>query len=148
MRLITRGLGLAAVLFALVIAAGCMHFHGHHGAAPATLDYATSRLSENGAFRVSYRSEATPIPMHRLHRWIVRVETADGQPLSDATLGVDGDMPGHGHGMPTRPTVSPAGENGEFVVDGMKFQMGGLWVVEVAVRSAGRSDVARFNLNL
>jgi hypothetical protein len=129
-------------LAALGLLAACMH------QAPADLDTASVRLSEQGAFRVAYTSEATPIPLHRLHRWTLHVETADGRPVTDATLKVDGDMPGHGHGMPTRPRVTRHLGNGDYLVEGMKFQMGGWWVMDVSVEAGGRRDVARFNLRL
>jgi hypothetical protein len=52
---------------------------------PDGLDYGTSRLSERGAFRVSYRSDVGAVPLNRLHTWTLRVETADGRPISDTT---------------------------------------------------------------
>ena len=38
--------------------------------------------------------------------------------------------------------------NGDYVVEGVKFQMGGWWVMEFAVAAAEGSDVAKFNLKL
>jgi hypothetical protein len=118
-----------------------------HGA-PGNLDLASERLTEQGAFRVSYKSDSTPVPVHRLHTWTVHVATADGRPVTDASLKVDGDMPGHGHGMPTRPRVTRSLGDGNYLVEGMKFQMGGWWVMEVTVDAGGRHDVAKFNLRL
>jgi hypothetical protein len=126
----------------LGLAAACTH------GAPANLDLASERLSEQGAFQVSYKSDVAPVPIHRLHTWILHVETADGRPVTDANVKVDGDMPGHGHGMPTRPRVTRNLGGGNYLVEGMKFQMGGWWVMEVTVHAGGRSDVAKFNLRL
>jgi hypothetical protein len=46
------------------LAAACMH-----QAAPATLDYASTRLSEQGTYRVSYASDSSPIPVNQMHTW-------------------------------------------------------------------------------
>ena len=40
-------------------------------------------------------------------------------------LKVDGDMPQHGHGLPTRPRVTRNLGNGDYQIEGVKFQMGG-----------------------
>lgn len=112
------------------------------------VDYATVRTSEQGVYRVSYTSDTAPIPVHRMHSWTLHVEHKDGRPVSDAAIKVDGDMPGHGHGLPTRPRVTRNLGNGDYLVEGMKFQMGGWWVMEVTVAAGGQSDTAKFNLKL
>src|SRR5262245_30754009 len=54
-------------------------------------DYSTTRLSDNGLFRVSYESSQGFIPVSQIHQWILHVETADGQFVENATITVDGD---------------------------------------------------------
>ena len=51
--------------------------------APADTDYATTRMSDQGAYRVSYASQAAPIPINRMHAGTLRVETKDGQPVTN-----------------------------------------------------------------
>lgn len=132
-----------AALAAAAFLAACSH-----AAPPRDLDMASTRLSEQGTYRVTYKSETTPVPVHRLHAWTLHVETKDGRPVTDATVKVDGDMPQHGHGLPTRPRVTRNLGNGDYLVEGVKFQMGGWWVMEFTVASGQGSDVARFNLKL
>ena len=84
----------------------------------------------------------------RLHAWRLHLETADGKPLDDATIAVDGGMPQHGHGLPTKPRVTQQLGNGEHMVDGMKFNMGGWWVVTFRVASSLGADSVTFNLEL
>jgi hypothetical protein len=138
--------GLAAAFVAVGLLAGCMHA-GAKGV-PEGLDYGTVRMSEQAAYRVSYKSEPARVPVNQMHSWTLHVETAAGQPVTDAAVKVDGDMPQHGHGLPTRPRVTRNLGNGDYLVEGMKFQMGGWWVMEFTVASGGRSDVAKFNLML
>lgn len=115
---------------------------------PADLDYSTTRLSASGLYRVSFTASEPAIPINRLHTWTLRVETPDGQPIDDATIAVDGDMPQHGHGLPTRPQVTQNLGNGDYLVEGMKFQMGGWWVMDFDITAAGQTDRVSFNLML
>lgn len=55
----------------------------------AGLDFSTTRLSDNGLFRVSYVSSANVIPVNQVHQWTLHVETADGELVENATITVD-----------------------------------------------------------
>jgi hypothetical protein len=57
-------------------------------------------------------------------------------------------MPQHGHGLPTQPLVTAYLGDGTYLVEGMKFQMGGWWVVDFTIEANGQSDTVRFNLSL
>lgn len=109
--------------------------------------YATQRSSAQDAFRVSYRTEG-PVPVGRLHAWTLQVTHRDGSPVTDALIAVDGDMPEHGHGLPTRPRVTRHLGNGEYLLEGVKFQMGGWWVMDFDITAGGRMERVRFNLLL
>jgi hypothetical protein len=61
---------------------------------------------------------------------------------------VDGGMPQHGHGLPTKPLVTRQLGNGDHLVEGMKFNMGGWWVVKFRVNAAQGPDSVVFNLKL
>jgi hypothetical protein len=115
---------------------------------PADLDYSTTRMSEGGRYRASFSSQVEPVPVNELHTWILHVETPDGRPLAQAEIKVDGDMPQHGHGMPTRPQVTQNLGNGDYLVEGMKFQMGGWWVIDYYITADGQTDKVSFNLML
>lgn len=115
---------------------------------PANLDYATTRQSEKGLFNVSYTASTGTVPVNQLHQWTLHIETADGQPAENATITVDGDMPQHGHGLPTQPRVTKNLGNGDYLVDGMKFQMGGWWVMDFNITADGKTDAVHFNMML
>jgi len=116
--------------------------------APTDLDTSTSLLSEGGLFRVSYSSDPTPQPLNQIHSWTIHVETADGQPVEGAEILVNGGMPQHGHGLPTSPQVTDDLGNGDYRVEGMKFQMLGWWEVKFSINANGQSDNVTFNLIL
>jgi YtkA-like len=115
---------------------------------PADLDLATEQPSTQQLFYVAYASSTTPPPVNQLHTWTIRVTSPSGEPIDGATIAVDGDMPQHGHGLPTQPRVTQALGNGEYLVEGMKFQMGGWWIVDFTIDVNGASDTVRFNLSL
>jgi hypothetical protein len=115
---------------------------------PTDLDTSTTRSSENGLFKVSYTSTGDTVPVNQMHQWTLHVETADGQPVENATITVDGDMPQHGHGLPTRPQVTQYLGNGDYLVEGLKFQMGGWWVMDFVITAQGQSDTVQFNMML
>lgn len=115
---------------------------------PADLDYSTTRLTEKGLFEISYSSDLGSIPVNQMQSWTLHVETADGRPVENATITVDGDMPQHGHGLPTRPQVTRYLGNGDYKVEGLKFHMPGWWVMDFVVTVDGQSDQVRFNMML
>ncbi|MGZ8493582.1 MAG: FixH family protein [Gemmatirosa sp.] len=133
-----------AAMLVAVASTGCMLF----ARPPRDLDYGRTRTSEAGLYRGTIRPQGDTIPQGRLHRWTLHLETAQGAPVAPAAVTVDGGMPQHGHGLPTRPRVTRQLDNGEHLVEGMKFNMGGWWVVKFAVRASAGSDTLVFNLKL
>lgn len=116
--------------------------------APQDIDTSTTVTSENGLFKVSFESELDPIAINRFHYWRLTVQTPEGEPVTGAEIFIDGDMPEHGHGMPTQPFVTEELPGGVYVVEGMKFQMPGWWVVNFRIKEGDREDTVTFNLQL
>jgi hypothetical protein len=141
---IGRAIGAAATVVAVGLLTGCMMF----SKPPDNLDYSRTRQSEKGLYRGTIRPQGDSIPQGRLQRWTLHLETADGAPVDSAKVLVDGGMPQHGHGLPTKPRVTRALGNGDHLVEGMKFNMGGWWVVKFRVASATGADSVVFNLSL
>jgi hypothetical protein len=129
-----------------LLAAGCSADAGVKPPQDAA-EYATQRLSAPGGFRVAYRTDG-PVPVGRMHAWTLQVGRADGTPVTDATIAVDGDMPEHRHGLPTRPRVTRHLGNGDYLLEGVKFQMGGWWVMDFDITADGRTERVRFHLQL
>jgi hypothetical protein len=129
---------------ALVSLTGCMMFIKP----PADLDYARTRRSEGGFYRATITPEGDSIPKGKLQKWTLHLETVASAPVDSAMITVGGGMPRHGHGLPTKPLVRTHLGNGDHLVEGMKFNMGGWWVVKFRVKAAEGADSVVFNLKL
>jgi hypothetical protein len=137
---------LRAVATAVVVAtlSGCMLF----AKPPADLDYSRTRSSASGRLRGTITPQGDSIPKGRLHSWTLHLESTDGAIVAPAQVKVSGGMPQHGHGLPTKPSVTRTTPQGDLVVDGMKFNMGGWWVVTFHVATRAGADSLVFNLRL
>ena len=139
-----RSLTTLAVATIATMVSGCMLFMKP----PKDLDYSRTRTSESGIYRATIVPQGDTIPQGKLHRWTLHLETVSGSPVDSARVSVDGGMPQHGHGLPTKPRVTRDLGNGDHLVEGMKFNMGGWWVVKFRVASAAGTDSLTFNLKL
>jgi hypothetical protein len=139
-----RALATMLTIVAAGLFTGCMLF----AKPPADLDYSRTRTSEARHYRATIHPQGDTIPQGKLHRWTLHLETAAGAPVDSVTVTVDGGMPQHGHGLPTKPQVTRVLGNGDHLVEGMKFNMGGWWVVKFGVDAAAGRDSVVFNLKL
>jgi YtkA-like len=105
-------------------------------------------VSEEGHFVGSWSSDPAVPPINLVHQWILHIATPGGAAVEGASITVGGDMPAHGHGMPTQPEVTADLGGGDYRVEGMAFQMGGYWIIDVTVTAGGDSDLIRFGLEL
>lgn len=96
-------------------------------------------------YHVSYQSKVAPLPLNRIHSWVLHVDTVDGKPVENANISVHGGMPAHKHGLPTQPQVSEIG-NGDYLVEGLKFSMTGLWQLWFDIRKHDITDKVKFTI--
>lgn len=77
----------------------------------------------------------------------MKLRDAQGQPLTNAVINISGGMPGHGHGLPTSPVAVEVG-SGLYQIKGLKFTMGGEWVLLLDIMQGNTADqiVILFNL--
>lgn len=111
-------------------------------------DTSRTRTSDDGAFVVTIESRVEPIPLNAMHAWTVHVEMAHGEPVVGATFEIDGGMPMHDHGLPTAPRITEELGEGNYLLEGVKFQMPGHWIVSLAISAAGTTDSVTFELML
>jgi len=139
-----RAFLLAAAVVAVSLLEGCMLM----AKPPADLDYSRTRTSEAGRYRATIKPDGDSIPKGKLQRWTLHLETATGSSVDVCDVTVDGGMPQHGHGLPTKPRVTRHLGNGDHLVEGMKFNMGGWWVVKFRVAAEAGRDSVVFNVKL
>lgn len=144
----TRTLLWAGGVILLLAAAYGIYMLLRMGSVPADMDLSTTRLSDNGLFSVSYAASADKVPVNQMHEWTLHVETAEGQIVEDAVIQVAGDMPQHGHGLPTSPRVTQYLGGGDYRVEGLRFQMAGWWVINFTITAGGQTDTVHFNMQL
>lgn len=115
-------------------------------APPADLDLTLRHASVEGRFIVEMEPPAQGPAIHQMHAWKVKVATQDGTAVTRARIAIDGGMPQHGHGLPTRPRVTQEVVPGTYLVEGMKFSMSGWWDFRLNVDAGGTRDTAVFNV--
>jgi len=123
-----------------------MLFCGFSAAADKTARHPV--VSEKGLYQVSHASQVDPVPLNTIHAWVVEVRDAQGKPVNDAQIDIDGGMPAHGHGLPTKPRVTDDLGDGRYLIDGLKFQMPGEWVIDLTISAGSGVDKARIDLSL
>ena len=125
-------------LATLAVTAGCM-------SAPKDLDLSLTRTSVDKKYVVTLRPPAVPPAISQLHAWQVSVATPAGLPVAQARIQVDGGMPQHGHGLPTRPRVTQELSAGTYLMEGMKFSMTGWWEIKLVIDGSQGADSLTFN---
>ena len=103
-------------------------------------DGTSSWISRSGHFRVGISTDLQPLLINTIHRWTVRLETGDGEPVPAAEITIRGGMPAHDHGLPTRPRVTRVHGDGNYLIEGVRFHMAGRWEVFLDIETPGRRD--------
>jgi hypothetical protein len=114
-------------------------------APPKGLDLSLRHPSAQGRYVVQMEPPAASPAINQIHAWQIKVTSPEGAPVRNARIAVDGGMPQHGHGLPTRPQVTREVAEGTYLMEGMKFSMTGWWEIKLAIQSAEGADAAVFN---
>jgi hypothetical protein len=115
---------------------------------PDDLDLSRQKQSQNGLYLVTIEPELDPVQQGPLHAWIATVADAGGEPVEEAVIAVDGGMPRHGHGLPTSPQATRHLGAGRYLIEGVRFNMGGWWEFRLDISSAEGDDTVVFNIVL
>jgi len=98
-------------------------------------------VSRDGHFQLSYTSELQPLVINRIHNWILRIVDTHGEPVTGASISVQGGMPVHDHGLPTAPRVTSGPEPGTYLLKGLRFHMRGHWELEFTIQAGETRDL-------
>ncbi len=104
--------------------------------------------SDAGHFVVSFEAELQPLEINRIHSWVVHIETAAGADVINAEIDVEGGMPEHNHGLPTRPRVAGNLGGGNYRIAGIRFHMSGYWELRFFIDDGSHRDKVTIPLQL
>ncbi|HEX7830655.1 MAG TPA: FixH family protein [Thermoanaerobaculia bacterium] len=105
------------------------------------------RTSSQGLYTATLQPDESLRP-RKLQTIQVVLKDAQGRVVDGAAITIDGGMPQHGHGLPTRPRVTKSLGNGVYVIEGVRFNMGGWWEFKLAIQGSAGTDSITFNLAL
>ena len=91
---------------------------------------------------------AESLRTRKLQKIEVAIVDANGNAVDGAEITIDGGMPQHAHGLPTKPRVTKSLGSGVYVIEGVRFNMGGWWEFKVAIAGKAGNDTVTFNLAL
>ena len=150
--MIQRTVSAVAITAVAISLTACSHarltLHGTGVKRPAASEFGLGPRASAGGRYVATLQPANPLRPRKMQTVRVIVRDADGRAIDEAQISIDGGMPQHGHGLPTRPRVTRTLGEGSYQVDGVRFNMGGWWEFKVAIAGSRGSDVVTFNLDL
>ncbi len=117
--------------------------------APADLDISAFQLSNDQNYLAhievhqandASHTNVSQVPLNQMHQWRLLLTDLNGEPVAGKNIHVLGHMPGHVHGLPTQPAVTKELDKGVYLVEGVKFQMQGWWVMQFEFASSDTSQ--------
>jgi hypothetical protein len=147
-RTYTLAAALVATLIVTLSACGAIMMGRNHRARPAATEFGTGpRTSARGLYVAKLEGAATLKP-RKMYTLQVSVTNTAGEAVTNATITIDGGMPQHGHGLPTRPRVTKELGNGAYEISGLRFNMGGWWELKLTITTPAGTDTITFNLSV
>jgi hypothetical protein len=144
-------LTLATVAVAISMTA-CSHammmIHGTATKRPMASEFGLGPRASAAGRYVATLEPAKSLHPRQMQTVRVTVRDAEGRAIDEAQISVDGGMPQHGHGLPTRPRVTRNLGDGIYEIEGVRFNMGGWWEFKLAIAGSGGADTVTFNLDL
>lgn len=118
----------------------------HVGAIAASASPVLTGNTPQGT-RIEIFSDLDPLVINRIHSWHIRILDSNGNPVL-ADMRISGGMPEHDHGMPTAPQITGQLENGDYLMEGMRFHMPGHWQLLFELTIDGNEQVAVIDFQL
>lgn len=114
--------------------------------APDALDLTTTKNTSAQYFAVSIAPKNPNFRPNSLHTWIATITSGDGTPVENAAIAIDGNMPLHNHGLPTKPQMTKYLGAGRYSIEGVQFHMQGLWEFNLSITANAISDTVTFSM--
>lgn len=107
----------------------------------------TGTATEGKHFVAYYKSKPGPVPLNQIHSWVVHITDTRGVSVENAIISISGGMPAHHHGLPTMPVASEISQ-GDYLIDGLKFSMTGVWEIVLDISAGNIKDKITFSFTL
>jgi hypothetical protein len=148
----TQALLVLAIVAAAATLTACSHammmIHGTGARRPAPSEFGLGPRTSAGGRYVATLEPARALRPRQMQTVRVTVRDAEGHAIDEARISIDGGMPQHGHGLPTRPRVTRNVGDGTYEIEGVRFNMGGWWEFRLAIAGSRGADTVTFNLAL
>lgn len=105
-------------------------------------------VTSDELYEVSIAPENGRIEIGPLHNWVINVKAPDKGFVFPARIVVGGGMSAHGHGLPTQPQVTSYGGGGDYLVEGVRFNMAGAWKLVFVIEAESGRDIAEFVIDV
>jgi len=125
-----------------------MMLHGTGATRPAAREFGLGPRTSAGGRYVATLQPAKPLRPRQMQTVRLVMRDGDGRAIDEAQITIDGGMPQHGHGLPTRPRVTRRLGDGVYEIEGVRFNMGGWWEFRLAIEGARGVDTVTFHLDL
>lgn len=102
--------------------------------------------------QIVLHSQVSPIPLNQMHSWTIEIQP--DQPIVEnsiwesAVIRVSGGMPAHNHGLATSPQVTDYLGEGRFLLEGVRFHMAGVWILQLQIQLDNRDYTAQVELTI
>ena len=138
-----RGVAVLAALLGVVIgSSGCTR------SSPGASARVWRATSADEAIVATLRLEQDELRLGLAQNWVIELRDRTGTPIYPARIGVNGGMPAHGHGLPTRPEVTSYLDEGRYRIEGLEFNMFGDWTLLFVVDTPAGKNRVQFELEL
>ena len=135
-----------AILIAVATVGQAMMF-GRGPKKPAASEFGLGPRTAAQGLYIATLQPQQELAVRKLQSVRVAVTDSKGNAIEGATIAVDGGMPQHGHGLPTKPRARQLAA-GVYEVEGLRFNMGGWWELRLAITTPSGTDTVTFNLAL
>ncbi|MBF0279831.1 MAG: hypothetical protein HQM13_18680 [SAR324 cluster bacterium] len=102
--------------------------------------------SQKGLFRGSLKGFGQKTAFNTIISWHLQLTEKSGTPVKEAQIGVSGAVASQSHSLPTIPRVSKKDNNGAFLIEGIKFDRQGDWLLKLAVQTPRAQDQIIFEI--
>jgi hypothetical protein len=141
-----------AIVAAAIGMTACSHammmIHGTGAKRPAASEFGLGPRASAAGRYVATLEPARPLRPRQMQTVRLTVRDDEGRAIDAAQISIDGGMPQHGHGLPTRPRVTRNLGDGIYEIEGVRFNMGGWWEFTLAIAGSRGADTVTFNLDL